>query len=95
MGRTRSLNMALMGAFAGLKIRPINADEETMWRIKEIQAQIQAVKDNFYKTAVDRAVDDQTKQEAAASMLDMIDELVGEMNAIGEARAPVTSQGRP
>src|SRR5690606_16241373 len=55
LGRTRTLRQALASSFLGLKTRPIDYNEELMFRLREIDEKIDAVYKNLETAAVQAA----------------------------------------
>jgi hypothetical protein len=81
LGRTRTLDQVLAAQLLGFKTRPIMYSEEAMFRQKEFEDEINAIKIQLRKRMVDPAISEENKQRAWDKSMEMVNEILAQMDA--------------
>jgi hypothetical protein len=81
LGRTRTLDQVLAAQLLGMKTRPINYGEEAMYRQKEFEDEINAIKVELRKRMADPAISEENKQRAWERAMQLMNDVFARMEA--------------
>jgi hypothetical protein len=81
LGRTRTLDQVLAAQLLGMKTRPINYGEEAMYRQKEFEDEINAIKVELRKRMADPAISEDNKQRAWERAMQLMNDVFARMEA--------------